>query len=414
MTRPPAPDSSRDDASAANRPAFRGCAVAVLLLGCPQWLDDSFGPADAPGGALANAGSGGSLTAGFGGASGANGGGSASGASGADGTGATGGASAASGAGGASGGAGGAAGPAGNGGSGGTAVATGCRFGDFSAPELIAGLGRSDALYGPSLAGNGLVLAFSESIEEGPEDIYLSQRSAPAGAFGTALEATGVNSADAEGTAFLGADALTLYFFSDRGGGAGGRDIYRATRSDTLSDFADIIAVEGINGGDDDHMPWLSPDERTLYFASNRSADNGGTNLWFARRSGAQDGFEPPIEVPGVNSADRDISPTLSADLRLLFFCSDRDGGAGSDDVWMATREDVERDFGPPVPVPIINGTSSELNVALSADGREVIFSSNRDGGRKLFRSVRSCLEPRPPPPPPPGPTPPGPTPPGP
>jgi hypothetical protein len=150
MTRPPAPDSSRGRGVTAK--AFRGGAVAVLLLGCPQLLDDSFGAAGTEGGAAVNAGTGGSLAAGWGGA-------------------------------------------AGDGGSGGTTSATGCRFGDFSSPELIAGLGRSDALYGPSLAGNGLVLAFSESIEEGPEDIYLSQRSAPDGAFGSALPAPGINGA---------------------------------------------------------------------------------------------------------------------------------------------------------------------------------------------------------------------------
>lgn len=384
MTRPPVPDSSRGRGVAANHPAFHGGAVAVLLLGCPQLLDDSFGAGGAEGGATANAGAGGSPTAGAGGESGTSGGGASAG-TGPGGSGATGGVGSNGGAGSGSG------GSAGDGGSGGATAATGCRFGDFSTPELIAGLGRADALYGPSLSGNGLVLAFSESVEEGPEDIYLSRRGTPDAAFGTALPATGINSTDAEGTAFLGADALTLYFFSDRDGGAGGRDIYRATRSDALSDFADVVPMEGINGGADDHMPWLSPDGRTIYFASNRSADNGSTNLWFAQRSSAQDGFEPPLEVPGVNSADRDISPSLSADLRVLFFCSDRDGGPGSDDVWMATREDVASDFGPPEPVPIINGTSSELNVALSADGREVIFSSNRDGGRKLFRSVRGC-----------------------
>jgi hypothetical protein len=368
----------------ANHPAFRGGALVVLLLGCPQLLDDSFGAAGAEGGSTVNPGMGGSLA----GASGASPGGSTSSA-GASGTGATGG-TGPSGAG--SAGAGGSEGPAGDAGSGGASSATGCRFGDFSSPELIAGLGRSDALYGPSLAGNGLVLAFSESIEEGPEDIYFSERSTRDGAFGGAVPATGVNSADAEGTAFLGGDALTLYFFSDRGGGPGGRDIYRATRSDVLSDFASVRAVDGVNGAADDHMPWLAPDELTLYFASNRAANAEGSNLWLARRNSAQDGFEPPLEMPVVNSSERDISPTLSADQRILFFCSDRDGGAGSDNVWMATREDADSNFGPPEPVPIINASSSELNVALSADGREVIFSSNRDGGRKLFRSVRSCL----------------------
>jgi Tol biopolymer transport system component len=283
-------------------------------------------------------------------------------------------------------------GVAGHGGSGGTTSATGCSFGDFSTPELIVGLGRSDALYGPSLSGDGLTLAFSESVAEGPEDIYFAARSDVAAAFGAALPANGINTDDSEGTAFLSGDALVLYFFSDRSGGPGGRDLYRATRSDVLDDFAQVSLVQGISGGSDDHMPWLSSDERFIYFASNRAANSGSTNLWLAQRNSAQDGFEPPSEVAGVNSDGRDISPSLTADRRVLFFCSDRDGGPGSDDIWMATREDAASEFGAPQPVPIINETSSELNVAVSRDGREIIFSSNRSGGRRLFRSVRSCL----------------------
>jgi hypothetical protein len=58
----------------------------------------------------------------------------------------------------------------------------------------------------------------------------------------------------------------------------------------------------------------------------------------------------------------------------------------------MATRDDITGPFGAPEPVPIINESTSELNVALSADGREVIFSSNRSGERRLYRSLRSCL----------------------
>jgi hypothetical protein len=369
--------------------------LALLLLGCPQLLDDSFGTVGGEGGELASAGSGDSPAGGSGGSAGTSSSGGASGGTGVGGTQTGGGASggAGSGSGGArTGGSGGSAGTAaGTAGSGGTTSPTGCTLTDFSEPELIAGLGRSDALYGPSLASNGF-LAFSESIDDGPEDIYLSQRSSPDGPFGVALPAAGINTAGWEGTAFLTSNALTLYFYSDRSGGAGGRDLYRATRSNTLADFGDVSHLEGVNGGADDHMPWLSPDERTIYFASNRPAIGGDTNLWVAHRNGVLDGFDPPLEVAGVNSVERDISPALSSDQLILFFCSDREGGPGSDDIWMATRDDPESDFGPPEPVPIINSTWSELNVTSSSDGREIIFSSNRDGTRKLYRSVRGCL----------------------
>jgi Tol biopolymer transport system component len=76
----------------------------------------------------------------------------------------------------------------------------------------------------------------------------------------------------------------------------------------------------------------------------------------------------------------------------VLVFCSDREGGPGSDDIWIATRDSLTSDFGAPTPLPGVNGASSELNVTLSGDGRELVFSSNRDGSRKLFRSTRSCL----------------------
>lgn len=365
--------------------------LCLLSFGCPQLLDDGFSSFGTDGGAPSNGGGGGApASAGSAGAGGASG--SHAAAAGAGPSGGAGQANGASGGGSGSAGSAGSSGSAGGSGAGGAAGAAACNFGDFSAPELLSTLGRADALYGPALSGNGLVLAFSESLESAPEDIFLSQRAARDSAFGAALPALGVNTVDAEGTAFLTGDARVLYFFSDRSGGPGDRDIYRATRGDGSAEFTDVRLVEGINGNTDDHTPWLSPDERTLYFASNRAADSDGNNLWFAQRSSPLDGFEPPREVPGMNSDERDISPSLSADQRTLVFCSDRDGGAGSDDIWMATRDDAASDFGTPAPVPVVNGTASELNVALSDDGRELIFSSSRSGDRRLYRSVRACL----------------------
>lgn len=361
--------------------------VALCSLGCPQLLEDEFISFEGTGGASSGGSAAGSDTsAGTGGAGGS--GVSPAGSGGAGGAG-VGGSTSQTGTGG-TGGAGGTGTGTGGTGSGGTNGAPRCTFGEFSAPELITGLGRDGALYGPALSGNGLVLAFSESVDDGPEDIFLSQRTATDAAFGAAAPATGVNTPDAEGTAFLTSDALTLYFSADRAGGPGGRDLYRASRADASASFGDVRRVEGVNGTADDHMPWLSPDERTIYFASNREGADG-LDLWMATRYGVHDGFEPPREVPGVNSAEWDGSPSLSSDQRVLVFCSARDGGAGSDDIWMATREDPSGGFGAPEPVSTLNSAASELNVSLSSDGREIIFSSSRSGVRRLYRSVRGC-----------------------
>jgi hypothetical protein len=376
---------------------FRVAALGLASSACPQLLDDGFGTPTIGAGGATIGGSAGMGTAGSGrppetagGSAGVGAGGTSStgGRAGAGGADATGGSSA-SGSGGSAGSAGSAAIAGGTGGSGG---ATTCSLGPFSTPEVITGLGRSGALYGPSLSRNGRVLAFSESIDDAPEDIFFAQRDDRDSPFGAAVPATGVNTTDAEGTSFLSDDVLTLYFFSDRDDGAGGRDIYRATRSSPLGDFDDVNPIEGINGAANDHMPWLSPDELSLYFSSARDGDEGDNNLWYAERTDIQYAFDAPRELADVNSSDGDASPTLTADQLILFFCTDRDGGPGSEDIWMATRADITSPFGAPEPVPIINESTSELNVTLSGDGREVVFSSNRQGGRKLFRSVRSCL----------------------
>ena len=81
-----------------------------------------------------------------------------------------------------------------------------------------------------------------------------------------------INTPAGEGTPFLSDDALALYFYSDRAGGAGGRDLYRATRSSAQADFSDVRVIEGLNGGADDHMPWTAPDGLGIYFASTRAA----------------------------------------------------------------------------------------------------------------------------------------------
>ena len=122
----------------------------------------------------------------------------------------------------------------------------------------------------------------------------------------------------------------------------------------------------------------LSPDGKTaLWFSRDRSGGAGGYDIWMSRRSAT--GWQPATPV-AFNSTGRDFDPAFSADGRFVYFCSDRPGGSGGDDVWRVPVRGAS--FGAPVNLgPAINSAGKEFAPMLSPDGRTLLFSSDRAGG---------------------------------
>lgn len=122
----------------------------------------------------------------------------------------------------------------------------------------------------------------------------------------------------------------------------------------------------------------ISPDGRTaLWFSRDRPGGAGGYDIWIARRT--PDGWGSAEPVP-FNTPGRDFDPAFSADGRELFFCSDRPGGQGGDDLWRVSVEG-ER-FGAPGNLgPAVNSSDDEFAPMLARDGRRLLFSSDRPGG---------------------------------
>ena len=122
----------------------------------------------------------------------------------------------------------------------------------------------------------------------------------------------------------------------------------------------------------------ISPDGRTaLWFSRDRPGGPGGYDIWIARRT--ETGWSAATPV-SFNSPGRDFDPAFSRDGRFVFFCSDRPGGIGKDDLYRVTV--TATGFGAPENLgPKVNSADSEYASMLSPDGRHLLFSSDRPGG---------------------------------
>lgn len=119
-----------------------------------------------------------------------------------------------------------------------------------------------------------------------------------------------------------------------------------------------------------DIVPSMSPDDLSLYFCSDRSGGLGGNDLYVSRRSSSGEDFEEVVNLgPMVNSTAGECAATFSIDGTMMLFTSNRAGGAGGNDLWMTTRTDAADDFAWTTPVRLgsgINTAASEVGPYLT------------------------------------------------
>lgn len=143
----------------------------------------------------------------------------------------------------------------------------------WSPPEHVAELSSSSAdIPRPLGDGERVMPLGSRRNEEGIYWTYFARRSSVDEAFGEPELVAELASPDASIVdAFLSADGLTLWFNRTPLDGKG--DLYVATRPDRESPFGPPELVAELSTEDEERDPWVSPDGRTLYFASDRDGD---------------------------------------------------------------------------------------------------------------------------------------------
>jgi Tol biopolymer transport system component len=181
-----------------------------------------------------------------------------------------------------------------------------------------------------------------------------------------------------------------LYFFSQRFGGMGDRDLYVATRASTAVQFNVVNPLTTLNSSRRDDRPWVSPDELTIYFSSQRASLSD--DLWRATRNVRTDAFGTAVPATELNSAGNDAGIFLTPDGLVALFASDRSGGLGGVDIYRAIRATASSAFSTPKLVSEVSSSADDLDPQLTADGQELFFASNRTGGNyRIWRSLVTC-----------------------
>ena len=201
-----------------------------------------------------------------------------------------------------------------------------------------------------------------------------------------------VNSSSNEQNATLARDGLSLYFSSNRPGGSGPLDIWVSQR--TCADPNDPACAwqapvnlgSPINSAGADFAPNLSRDGHLLFFASNRGG--GATDIFVSHRADPNDdfGWDDPVPLgPGVNTAAAEQAP--------MYLQNAEDGSANlyfnrgalaqkQADIYVAAVTRDGETLGPAqLVVELSDPSANDAAVTIRADGRELMFWSPRSGG---------------------------------
>jgi Tol biopolymer transport system component len=279
--------------------------------------------------------------------------------------------------------------------SGADAAPPGCQlFSAFSSPSLLSDVSSTSLDNAPTLSGDELTILFHSTRPGslGGRDLWMASRPSTSVSFDTPVNAASLNSTSEEFSPSITASGLEIYFATSRAGGLGSYDIWKSTRPSSIAAFAAPERVANINSGDVDYFPTISSDGLSLYFASDRSGGEGNFDTWIAKRNSTAEEFGAPTVLAATNSGDSEEALAISADGLSLFIQSTRAGGLGSHDVWLATRASTALSFSVPTNVAELNDGGGDQATWISPDELRLYQSSTRDGNWSLYLSERTCL----------------------
>lgn len=253
--------------------------------------------------------------------------------------------------------------------------------GVFGAAVAVGGLATAGQEGSATLSPDERTVYFEGILGGASWDLYTAQRGSTSEAFGTPtllVDASSASSDDYDPT--LADDGLTLVFAATRDTGSGRlHAVSRGSTDDSFGAASPIAGVEPGSSSEGDYQPYLRADGEELWFSSNRAGGTGGFDTYRAVRTGV--GFATPVEVSELDTDADDWNPVISSDGLTVYLGSLRAGGAGGYDIWTSHRSSVGVAFPPPTVVSELGTAADEFPSWLSADGCRLYLATIGEAG---------------------------------
>lgn len=132
----------------------------------------------------------------------------------------------------------------------------------------------------------------------------------------------------------------------------------------------------------------VSTDQKILIMSLQRKDTRGKSDLYASFLKGDGKWTRPKNLGDDLNSADSELTPHLADDSRTLYFASNREGGYGSFDIYVARREDDSfTKWSTPTNLGRkFNSKASDVTLTLTSDGTQALLAVDIAPGNKDFQ----------------------------
>jgi WD40 repeat protein len=182
----------------------------------------------------------------------------------------------------------------------------------WGSPTAVIATPACDAT--PALSFDGLTLWFASAPGGIDWQLFEATRPNAGAAWSQAAFLAELDSANDDLGITVTSDGLLVIFYSDR---TGTFDLFAASRATTTDVWSTPALITELATPAMERSPHISADGTQLWFTSDR---DGNEDIFVATRAARSESFRPPIRVDAINTPVPEDDPWVSLDNKRIYF----------------------------------------------------------------------------------------------